>query len=116
MSPQFVVADLERSINFYTQTLGFELDFRYEDFYAGITRSGYSIHLKLGDPDVEEIAKRCENEHLHLSFSVEDIHSLFDAIKSSGLSIIQPLREMPYGTEFYIADPDSYLLGFLEEK
>ena len=36
MSPQFLVADLDRSIRFYTEQLGFDLDFRYEHFYAGI--------------------------------------------------------------------------------
>jgi hypothetical protein len=24
------------------------------------------------------------------------------------------LRHMPYGTEFYIRDPDGYILGFIE--
>jgi hypothetical protein len=48
MSPQLVVADLERSIYFYTAELGFVVDFRYEDFYAGIIRDGYTIHLKAG--------------------------------------------------------------------
>lgn len=36
MSPQFLVADIEHSIEFYTEKLGFDVDFRYEDFYAGL--------------------------------------------------------------------------------
>ena len=36
MSPQLLVADIDRSIEFYTKRLGFDLDFRYEDFYAGV--------------------------------------------------------------------------------
>jgi catechol 2,3-dioxygenase-like lactoylglutathione lyase family enzyme len=32
MSPQFLVADINRSIDFYTKQLGFEVAFRYEDF------------------------------------------------------------------------------------
>jgi len=27
------------------------------------------------------------------------------------VNIIEPLREMPYGREFYITDPDGYILG-----
>jgi catechol 2,3-dioxygenase-like lactoylglutathione lyase family enzyme len=50
MSQQFVVADLERSLNFYTQALGFTIDFRNEDFYAAVIRDRYSIHLKSGNP------------------------------------------------------------------
>ena len=116
ISPQLVVADLERSLNFYTGELGFEIDFRYEDFYAGIIREGYTIHLKSGSPTVEERANRLENEHLDLVFSVGNIQDLFIAIKSSSVIIVQPLREMPYGMEFYITDPDGYILGFIEEK
>jgi hypothetical protein len=32
----------------------------------------------------------------------------------SEVIIVQPLRAMPYGKEFYIADPDGYILSFLE--
>ena len=35
MSPQLLVTDLERSLEFYRTELGFEIDFLYEDFYAG---------------------------------------------------------------------------------
>ena len=46
MSPQLLVSDIERSVAFYTKKLGFGLDFIYEDFYAGIIRDGFTIHLK----------------------------------------------------------------------
>jgi len=29
--------------------------------------------------------------------------------------VIQSLREMPYGREFYVADPDGYIIAFYEE-
>jgi predicted enzyme related to lactoylglutathione lyase len=114
MSPQFVVADLERSLSFYTRELGFEIDFRYDDFYAGIVRNGYTIHLKSGYGAFGKSTDKAENEHLDLYFSVEDIDILFESMKKRPINITQPLREMPYGREFYIADPDGYILGFLE--
>jgi predicted enzyme related to lactoylglutathione lyase len=114
MSPLFVVADLERSLDFYIRELGFEIDFRYEDFYAGIIRDIYTVHLKCGDPDGNEQVSNAENEHLDLYFSVEDIDTLFESMKNRPVNIVQPLREMPYGREFYITDPDGYILGFLE--
>jgi len=114
MSPLFVVDDLERSLHFYTRELGFEIDFRYEDFYAGIIRDIYTVHLKCGDQHDNKRINKSENEHLDLYFSVEDIHSLFESMKNRPVNIVQHLREMPYGREFYIADPDGYILGFLE--
>ena len=55
MSPQFLVTDIDRSIEFYTKKLGFDVDFRYEDFYAGIIKDGYSIHLKASKPSIEDL-------------------------------------------------------------
>jgi predicted enzyme related to lactoylglutathione lyase len=114
MSPQLLVTDLERSLDFYIQKLGFEIDFRYEDFYAGINRDGYTIHLKSGWPVFDERVNRLENEHLDLVFSVTDLDNLFESMKSLSVTIVQQMKVMPYGREFYIADPDGYVLAFLE--
>jgi predicted enzyme related to lactoylglutathione lyase len=110
MSPLFLVADLEQSLDFYIQQLGFAIDFRYQDFYAGILKDGYSIHLKAGYTEPGERG----DGHIDITFAVDDIEELFEAIKESQVTIVQPLRQMPYGQEFYIADPNGYILAFLE--
>ena len=46
MSPLLAVTDIKRAIEFYTEKLGFSVDFTYEDFYAGIVKDGHSIHFK----------------------------------------------------------------------
>jgi len=116
MSPQFLVADLERSIEFYMQKLGFSMEFRYEDFYAGIMKDGNSIHLKSGNPSAEERKNKRENDDLDLVFSVENVDGLYNELVNRSVEITQPLCERPYGKEFYIADPDGYIIAFLEEK
>lgn len=113
MSPQFLVTDLERSIDFYMKTLGFDLDFRYEDFYAGIVKDGWSIHLKSGSPVRGERKSKRDNGDTDIVFSVDAIEELYDQLSNKSLEIVQPLREMPYGKEFYIADPDGYIVAFL---
>jgi catechol 2,3-dioxygenase-like lactoylglutathione lyase family enzyme len=115
MSPQFLVPNIEASIEFYTQKLGFEVEFRYEDFYAGIIKDGYSIHLKSGKPSIEERKSKRENIDLDIVFSVEGVQDLYEEFSNESVEIIQPLRDRPYGREFYIADPDGYILAFLEE-
>ncbi|HEV8285496.1 MAG TPA: VOC family protein [Chitinophagaceae bacterium] len=115
MSPQLLVADIERSIEFYTKKLGFEIDFRYEDFYTGLIKDGFSIHLKTGKPPIAERQNKMYNEHLDIIFSVVDIEYLYEELLSKSAEIIQPLRNMPYGKEFYITDPDYYIIAFLEE-
>ena len=70
MSPQLLVTDLDNSITFYSEKLGFELEFRYEDFYAGIIKDGFSLHLKSGKPSMEERKNKRENNDLDIVFSV----------------------------------------------
>ena len=114
MSPQLLVADIERSLEFYTDKLGFEIDFTYDDFYIGIKRDGHSIHLKLAKPSPEERAYRKDNDHLDVTFSVQELDALYEILRSRSVTVTQPLREMPYGREFYVSDPDGYILAFLE--
>lgn len=115
MSPQLLVTDLEHSIEFYTKKLGFDLDFSYEDFYAGIIKDSSSIHLKSGKPSIEERKNKKEKSDLDIVFSVEDVENLYKEFVNKSVEIIQPLCDRPYGREFYIADPDGYILAFLEE-
>lgn len=95
------------------QKLGFTLEFRYEDFYAGIEKDGHSIHLKMRYED-KNGSRLKDNEDLDLVFSVDDISSHFEEVSAKEVKIIQPLREMPYGMEFYIADPDGNVIAFME--
>lgn len=111
MSPQFLVADLERAVEFYVKILGFDVDFRYEDFYVGIVKDSSSIHLKLNSPCTEE---RKSSDNLEVLFTVDGIDDLYKDILNKSAKIIQPLRDMPYGKEFYVADPDGNIIAFVE--
>ena len=46
---QIRTTDLDGSIEFYVAKLGLDLEFRYEDFYAGIKAGDDIFHLKLID-------------------------------------------------------------------
>ncbi|WP_342084953.1 glyoxalase superfamily protein [Dyadobacter sp. OTU695] len=114
ITPILRVINLELAIQFYMEQLGFKLDFRYEDFYAGIEKDGHPVHLKMVDRIAGEDFMRRNDEDVCLLFSVNDIAELFQEISAKPIHIVQPLREMPYGKEFYIADPDGNLIAFVE--
>ena len=114
MSPQFVVSDIGRSIQFYTEQLEFSLNFRQEDFYAGVGCARNSIHLKFGSPSKEEQERKRENEDVDIVFGVTDLDGLYETVKTKEIDIVLPLRVMPYGREFYIRDPDGYILAFFD--
>ncbi len=113
MSPLFLVSNLDNATNFYTKILGFEISFSYDDFYCGLVKDSCSIHLKSGSPSAEERIKRRTNEDIDITFTIDNIEAAYEYIKNTTVTIIQPLRHMPYGSEFYISDPDGYILAFL---
>jgi catechol 2,3-dioxygenase-like lactoylglutathione lyase family enzyme len=116
MSPQLLVADLNRSVEFYTGKLGFEESFRHEDFYSGIVNGEHSIHLKLVDSVTEERQSKKNYEHLDITFSVDGIEDLYNNLRGRSVEVTQSLRTMPYGQEFYIADPDGNIIAFVEAR
>lgn len=113
ITPLLLVSNLEQAIAFYVQQLGFTLAFTYEDFYAGIEKNGHPIHLKTDYRETEDRPSRSNNDELDLVFAVDNVAGVFEEITKTNVEIIQPLREMPYGTEFYIADPDGHVLAFV---
>jgi len=115
VSIQLLVTDLDRSLGFYTEVLGFGIDFRYDDFYVGLSSYGFSIHLKHGKPSSKERQLKQKNQDLDIIFSVGNIEELYQGLSARQVTVIQPLREMPYGKEFYLADPDGYVIAFMEE-
>ena len=114
VAPVFRVADLNRSISYYRNQLGFELEFDYEGFYASVIRDGCRVHLTCSATLERDQAAFEAAEHLDACFGVEDAETLAQAFTSSGAVFSVTLRSMPYGKELYIRDPDGYILGFIQ--
>jgi catechol 2,3-dioxygenase-like lactoylglutathione lyase family enzyme len=114
VAPVFRVRDLERSTRFYREQLGFELDFCYENLYASVHRDGCYIHLKRASPPLRDQAAFEEAEHLDACLIVFTAQKLAAEFSASGASFSVPLRTKPYGAEFYIRDPDGYIIGFVQ--
>src|SRR4030095_632844 len=114
VAPVLRVADLGRSLTYYRHQLGFDLEFDYEGFYASVIRDGCRVHLNRSAP-LERDQKGLEApEYLAAGFGCEDAEALANALASSGAVFSVKLRSMPYGREFYVRDPDGYILGFIQ--
>jgi uncharacterized glyoxalase superfamily protein PhnB len=115
IAPQLLVDDLEQAIAYYCDKLGFELDFKYQDFYAAVSRDGFAIHLKCAPklpPDRED---RKQNEHLDAYISVSGIRELFREFETRGTQVISPLEQEPWAClDFYVEDPNGNVLCFSE--
>jgi len=116
IAPQFLVDDLTVAIEYYRDKLGFTTDFVYESFYAAVSRDGSSIHLKCAPKTVSDRTHRKHNEHLDAYIGVRGIESLFEELESKGARVIRRLELRPWACkDFYVEDPDGYLLCFSEE-
>lgn len=113
--PQLLVDDLDRAIAYYCDQLGFELDFKYQSFYASVSRDGFAIHLKHGPKLAAAREHRKEHEHLDAYISVSGIRDLFGELEKRGAQIIKPLEQRPWAClDFYVEDADGHILCFSE--
>jgi catechol 2,3-dioxygenase-like lactoylglutathione lyase family enzyme len=113
--PQLRTTDIQASVHFYTDKLGFTLDFIHQDFYAGVSAGGQMIHLKLVDERDPSIDYVEEGGHLHLYFEAEGLAVFAELLKSRGVRVVDEVHETPWNTrEFVILDDQGHTLYFGE--
>jgi catechol 2,3-dioxygenase-like lactoylglutathione lyase family enzyme len=115
--PQFFVADIKASCDFFTR-LGFSVEFLYGEppFYGQVRRDGARINLRGVDRPVIDPHLR-ERERL-LSATVtlgtgDEVKQLFMEFQAAGVDFFQTVRKEPWGAKtFIVKDPDGNLLLF----
>ena len=113
LAPQFLVDDLERTIAYYRDVLGFAFGEPWNGFYAIGQRDGLELHFKQAPKNVAERQHRRDNEHLDASAGVEGIEAFYADCVTNGVTILKPLANTAWGTkDFYIEDPDGYIICF----
>jgi catechol 2,3-dioxygenase-like lactoylglutathione lyase family enzyme len=111
-APQFLVDDLERSMAYYRR-IGFTFDEPWDGFYAIGHLDGLELHLKEAPKNQAERRHRRDNEHLDASAGVDGIEAFYEQCVANGATIIKPLLATAWGTkDFYIEDPDGYIVCF----
>jgi uncharacterized glyoxalase superfamily protein PhnB len=108
---------LTERLPYYCDKLGFALDFKYQSFYAAVSRDGFAIHLKHAPKLAADREYRKENEHLDAYISVSGVRALFSELETRGAQVIKSLEERPWAcVDFYVEDPDGYILCFSEQR
>ena len=111
-APQFLVDDLELSMEYYKK-LGFKFGEPWDGFYAIGYLDGLELHLKKATKNQDERRYRRENEHLDAAAGVDGIEVFFEQCIANGVTIHKPLTSTAWGTkDFYIEDPDGYIICF----
>ena len=108
ISPILAVADMEETIAFYQNVLGFSAAVKSPD-YAIAERDGQTIHFQKA---ASEEVMNCVRGHTEICIEVSGIHALWEHVKQfNDRYPIRDLFDREYGmTEFHIGDPDECLV------
>lgn len=123
--PELDVANLDRSLAFYRDILGFAVAFeRPEEKFACLTRDGVDLMLE----EAAGPGRRFRTAPLEYPFGrginfqieVADVDALRARIVAAGCTLVVPLEDRWYrrdsnehgNRQFVVADPDGYLLRF----
>ena len=96
--PVLTVRDLNRSIAFYRDTLGFEVEWN-AGVICSVARDRCSIMLQVSD--------EARNGTVWIGLEGD---SLFGALEKSRVTILQPPSNKPWAYEMKIADPDGNVI------
>lgn len=105
----FPVKDVEKSMRFYSEVLGFNINFKWGDpvSYAVLKRGEVSIHL------TQKEGNSKPSNHTSLYVFVHDVDAVHDEFVTSNANITNPIGDRDYGMrDFDVTDPDGYLLAF----
>ncbi|HEV7318564.1 MAG TPA: VOC family protein [Ensifer sp.] len=115
---QLFVADITSACDFYTEKLGFVVDFVYGDppFYGQVSRDNAILALRLVCEPVF-VGDIREREHLLSAIlnveTSDEIKQLFLSFQGAGVPFHQSLRTEPWGARnFIVLDPDGNLILF----
>jgi catechol 2,3-dioxygenase-like lactoylglutathione lyase family enzyme len=117
ISPSFIVTEVERTIAFYRDKLGFETRFLQPEkapFFAIIGRDGAQIFIK-AERDITPVPNHTRHRHLRLDAFVyaPDPDALAAEFADHGAAFSEPLKDTSDGLRgFEITDPDGYVLFF----
>ncbi|MBV8519145.1 MAG: VOC family protein [Acidobacteria bacterium] len=115
--PQLRTRNLGESIRFYTQKLGLELVFQYEDFYAGIRAGNQIFHLKRVDEKDPSIDWVSHGDHFHLYLQTDDATAAAAFVKQNGVALVEDVHDTAWATrEFVILDDQGHTIYFGEDR
>jgi len=118
-APYFPVANVERTLAFYQEVLGFRSEYSAGDplQFAICSRDGFSIMLRRVSEAELIVPIEKQGGTWEVFFWVDGVNALHSELESKGADIVYgPLIQESYQMrEFAIRDCDGHVLGFGEQ-
>jgi predicted enzyme related to lactoylglutathione lyase len=119
-SVSVVVSDQDRSLAFYTEKLGFELQMdapmgksRWIQLAPKGAQTSLVLALPTDDmpPEIYERTKSMRGGFTNFIFNVDDMQATFDELTRRGVEFVDRPAQQPWGWWATIKDPDGNIIG-----
>ncbi|MEI6095555.1 MAG: VOC family protein [Gammaproteobacteria bacterium] len=132
LTPELYCSNIKVSVAFYTETLGFNIQYeREEEGFAMLEREGSRIMLdEIGKPAMS-VSRSWLSASLEFPFGrgvnfqikTAAVDKLYEKVQKNGAPIFLPIENKWYRAgnieigqrQFMVLDPDGYMLRFIEE-
>jgi len=121
LTPNLIVVNVERSLTFYTDVLGFERGINLPEespyVFGSVTNGNVEIFFNDASAAIKEypvFAGKAIGATGTMFIETDGVDALLDRIKDR-VKVIMPLVTQFYGSrEFAIEDPDGYVITFAQ--
>ncbi|MBS4218348.1 VOC family protein [Bacillus sp. FJAT-49711] len=114
----FVVSDMDKSLHFYSNILGFKKIYELPDDSG----NPWLIYLKVRDGQFIELfyggERRYTNANAagfeHYCFEVDDIYEMSNLLEKNGVLDVKPNQGKDYNFQCWAKDPDGNRIEFMQ--
>lgn len=115
---RYLVSDVRRSVEFYTEHLGFKLVHQQLPAFASVSLG--DVHVLLSGPEASGSRPMPDGRAQQpggwnrIVVRVSDLPSLIDALKEAGLHFRNTMEVGPGGKQIQLEDPDGNAIELFE--
>ena len=113
------VANVERSIEFYSGKLGLTVEWNAVPAFAMLRLGTGTIGLlALAEAEKEGVmpSSDLQKRAIHVELSTDDLDGLYEALKANGVVFHQPPHDEPWERSMTAFDPDGYAVEFAQGR
>jgi catechol 2,3-dioxygenase-like lactoylglutathione lyase family enzyme len=112
------VSDLDRSVAFYRDVLGFQVEQQHGKAFALLRLGTFTLGLLseavLRSRGVPSIKGREERRNVEVEFTTDDLDAAYAALTARGLVFRGPIETRPWERAAQADDPDGYTIEIAE--